>query len=91
VKAKTWKSESTWWGLKEGIVDIAPFGDMVPQDVRDKVTAARQEIMEDKLHVFAGPLKDQKGEVKVAEGQVMPDGDLLGMTWFVEGVVGSTE
>ncbi|MGE4297260.1 MAG: BMP family ABC transporter substrate-binding protein [Desulfovibrionaceae bacterium] len=91
IKAGTWKSEASWWGLDKGIVDLAPFGPMVPQDVQDKVNAAKAAIIDGSLKVFAGPIKDQKGEVKIAEGTVAPDGDLLGMTWFVEGVVGSTQ
>jgi len=38
--------------------------------------------------VFTGPLTNQKGEVVVAEGQSMSDGDMLGMNWFVQGVEG---
>ncbi len=37
VRKGTWKAESAWPGLKEGIVDLSPFGAMVPQDVQDKV------------------------------------------------------
>jgi hypothetical protein len=38
--------------------------------------------------VFTGPLKDQAGADKVADGTAMTDQELLGMTWFVEGVNG---
>ena len=34
---------------------------------------------------------NQEGAVKVAAGSAMSDGDMLGMTWFVQGVVGTTE
>ena len=91
VRAGTWKSASTWPGLKEGAVDLAPFGPMVPQDLRDKILAAKADIMAGKLQVFAGPIADQAGEVRVAAGTTAPDDMLLGMTWFVKGVVGSTE
>jgi basic membrane protein A len=77
--------------MEEGIVDLAPYGPMVPQDVRDKVEDARRKIVSGQFKVFAGPVKDQKGEVKVPEGAVAGDEQLLGMTWFVEGVIGSTE
>ncbi|MBG0777782.1 MAG: BMP family ABC transporter substrate-binding protein [Desulfovibrionaceae bacterium] len=87
----SWKSESVWPGMEEGIVDLAPYGPMVPQDVRDKVEDARRKIVSGQFKVFAGPVKDQKGEVKVPEGAVAGDEQLLGMTWFVEGVIGSTE
>jgi basic membrane protein A len=53
--------------------------------------AAKAEIVAGKNKIFVGPIKDQKGTVKIADGVVAPDTDLLGMTWFVQGVVGTTE
>ncbi len=86
-----WGAGQYWWGIDRGIVDIAPFGDMVPQNVRDTVLAAKAEITEGKRWVFAGPLKDQNGAVRVSAGEKATDESLLGMDWFVEGVVGITE
>lgn len=91
VRAGTWKSAAYWPGMDTGIVDIAPYGDMVPQDVRTRVDAAKADIKSGKLKVFTGPVKDQAGTVRIADGIMPPDQDLLGMTWFVEGVVGTTE
>ena len=91
VKNGTWKAESVWPGLAEGIVDLAPFGPMVPKELQEKALAAKADITSGKLKVFTGPVKDQKGEVKIADDVVPEDGELLGMTWFVEGVVGTTE
>ena len=91
VQKGTWKAESVWPGMDTGIVDLAPFAEMVPQDLRDKVMAAKADIIAGKNKVFVGPIKDQKGAVKIAEGVMAPDQDLLGMTWFVQGVVGTTE
>jgi basic membrane protein A len=91
ILAGTWKHGSYWPGLAEGTVDLAPFGDMVPQDVRDTVLARKQEIVEGKYKVFTGPVFDQGGKEMIPEGQVPADETLLGMTWFVKGVVGTTE
>ncbi len=91
VRQGTWKAESVWLDMKTGIVGLAPFGPMVPKDVQDKVTAKQEEIVSGKMKVFAGPVKDQKGAVKIADGAVASDEELLGMTWFVQGVVGTTE
>lgn len=90
VKAGTWKAESTWPGLAEGIVDLAPMSKMVPKEVQDKVMAKKDAIKGGEK-VFVGPVKNQKGEVKVAAGSAATDEELLGMTWFVEGVIGTTE
>ncbi len=91
VENGTWKSSSDWPGIGEGIVGLAPFGKMVPQALRDEVAAAKADIIAGKIKVFAGPIDDQKGAVKIAAGAVATDKQLLGMTWFVKGVVGTTE
>ncbi|MBW1634697.1 MAG: BMP family ABC transporter substrate-binding protein [Deltaproteobacteria bacterium] len=90
VKNGTWKAESAWPGLKEGIVGLSPFGPMVPQAVQDKVNKAKANIIGGKK-VFSGLVKDQKGNVKIAAGAAATDEELLGMTWFVNGVVGTTQ
>ncbi|MEE4165180.1 MAG: BMP family ABC transporter substrate-binding protein [Desulfocapsaceae bacterium] len=90
VQAGEWQPESIWAGLKEGVVDLAPMADMVPQDIQDKVMAKRAAIIAGEK-VFVGPINDQAGNEKVAGGQAMTDGDMLGMTWFVQGVVGTIE
>ena len=91
VQKGSWKAESSWPGMETGIIDLAPFGPMVPQELRDKVMAAKADIIAGKLKVFTGPIDDQQGKAKVAAGTVPADQDLLSMTWFVKGVVGTTE
>lgn len=92
VKNGTWKgNQSVWWSMQDGVVDIAPMGPMVPEDVKTLVNGHKADLQAGKDTIFAGPITNQKGEVVIAEGAVVPDGDLLGMTWFVEGVVGTTE
>ena len=39
--------------------------------------------------VFTGEIRDQDGNVVVAAGEMLDDGSMLGMSYFVEGVVGS--
>ena len=90
----TWATSSYWGGWKDGIVDLAPIAAFVPAEV---TAAAAAEIATFKAGeqtiytVFAGPLKDQTGAEKVAAGTAMTDEELLGMSWFVEGVDGKIE
>jgi basic membrane protein A len=86
----SWQSASVWPGLAEGIVDLAPISDVVPQEVRDQVMAKKEAIIAGE-EVFTGPINDQSGAEKVAAGTAMTDEELLGMTWFVQGVIGTTE
>ncbi len=91
IKDGTWKSDFYWHGLDKGIVDIAPFGAMVPAEVQKTVLDKKAEIAAGTYQVFSGPIKDQAGVEKVPAGTVMADADLLGFNWFVQGVVGTLE
>jgi basic membrane protein A len=92
LRAGKWTGErSIWWGMDKGVVDIAPFGAMVPKDVQDKVLAKKAELVRGEDTIFVGPIKDQAGQVKIPAGVKAEDKELLGMTWFVEGVVGSVQ
>src|SRR6186713_2287964 len=53
-----WQQDNVWGGIKEGMIKLAPFNKIVPQDVQDQVKKAEAEIAAGKLHVFEGPMKD---------------------------------
>jgi basic membrane lipoprotein Med (substrate-binding protein (PBP1-ABC) superfamily) len=85
----TWTSTDTWGGIADGMVELAPFGPGVPEDVRALVTERQAEIAGGTLHPFAGPVLDNQGAERVPQGSTPSDEDLLGMDYFVEGVVGT--
>lgn len=85
----TWKTEQYWGPMSEGVVDLAPINAIVPEDVKKLVEEKKQAILTGDLNIFAGPIKDQSGQVKVNEGQAMTDEEILNMDWFVEGVDGT--
>ncbi|WP_028584949.1 BMP family ABC transporter substrate-binding protein [Desulfogranum mediterraneum] len=91
VQDGSWKAEAAWRGMDAGIVELAPFGPMVPKQLQDQVRAKQEEIVSGAFHVFSGPIKDQQGAVKIPAGSMATDQEMLGMTWFVQGVVGTTE
>lgn len=82
----TWKSHSIWWGLKEGMVQIGPYNPVLPAEVVAEAERVRTGIVEGTIHPFAGPIRDQKGNLRVPEGQVLSDEEIHRMDWFVEGV-----
>ncbi len=83
-----WETHAYWGHMADGILDLAPFGDMVPQEVQDEVNEAKDQIISGDLHPFTGPISDNTGELRVEEGQTMTDEALLSFDWLVEGVVG---
>jgi basic membrane protein A len=87
----TWESEQYWGGWQDGVVDMAPVAEFVPEEIRagvDEEVARFKSGEETIFTIFTGPLADQTGEVRVPEGQSMTAEELLSMDWFVEGVDG---
>lgn len=85
----SWASGDTWAGLKDGMVVISPYGEAVPEAAKSAAEDVRTAIVSGEYHPFQGPVKNQAGEVVTPEGEIMSDGDLLKMDWYVEGVQGT--
>ena len=82
----TWETQSIWWGLKEGMVEMAPYGPAVTAEAAAAGDAVKEGIIAGTLHPFDGPIEDQAGEVVVAEGESLSDEQMLKMDWWVKGV-----
>lgn len=83
----TWSATDTWGGMAVGMIRMASLGASVPAAARAALEARQAEIVAGKP-VFAGPIKDQAGQTRVAAGAALDDKDILSMNWFVEGVQG---
>ena len=86
VLDKTWTSGDVWGGFKEKMVQMAPYNDAMPANVRAAADSVQADIISGKLKPFSGPLTDQKGVVKYKAGEAMDDGALSKMDWYVAGV-----
>ena len=84
----TWEPGDYYGNIGDGFTDIAPFGELVDAETRALIEAKREEFIETPHASFLGPVKDQSGKEVIAAGEIPPLGDLLSMSWFVEGVVG---
>lgn len=72
-----------WGGECSKLSDFASF---VPEEVVTQVAGLKEKIESGEVKVFAGELKDNAGNVLVAEGEVMPDDQIIFQNFFVEGV-----
>ena len=80
-----WTTHQYWGSMQDGVVGLADFSPLVPQNVRDLVKTAKQEIFGGQ-DVFCGPINERGGTVRIPGGECMTDEELLSMDWFVEGV-----
>jgi basic membrane lipoprotein Med (substrate-binding protein (PBP1-ABC) superfamily) len=88
VMEGTWKSENILGSLADDLLTLAPFGPAVPADAIQWVNTKKQEFISGKLHVFQGPMKDNKGVERVKAGEIFPLTDIGKMDWLIEGVIG---
>lgn len=86
-----WESHSYWGGIKDDIVEIGPLSENAPEGAADKIEEAKNKILSGELNIFAGPIKNQDGNIAVEEGKALTDGEMLSIDWFVEGVEGKIE
>lgn len=76
-------------GLSEGVVELAPFGSVVPDDIKALIEEKESEIESGEFHPFAGPIMGQDGTIKIEEGVTPTIDQLESVNYFVEGVIGN--
>ena len=84
----TWTGTNQWHGMAEGLVDLCEMKNLA-DGTEEKVAEAMEGFKNGTLDIWAGELKDNAGNVVVAEGATMSDAELLSMMWLIEGVNGS--
>ena len=79
-------------GLKEGLVQVSPYGSVVTDEAKQAADAVLAKFNDGSMVVYKGPIKDNKGNEVIAAGKSYGQTDvwLESMNWLVEGVVGST-
>lgn len=86
----TWTgNRHTRWGIKEGMVVMAPLNPVIPAAAVKVFEEKKAAIVAGTLNPFAGPLKDNTGKEMVAAGSVMPDATFNSLNWYVEGIEGT--
>ena len=79
-------------GLKEGLVKVSPYGDMVAQAARKHADDVKAKLTAGGYVIFKGPISDNKGKTVIAAGveRGQTDAELEKMDYLVEGVIGAT-
>ncbi len=86
-----WQAKNIWDGMSTGMVSLDKLTSNCAPGTQEKVDAAQKKILDGSFTIFAGPIKDNTGAVKVKEGEKMSDDNIWNMDWFVEGVIGSAK
>jgi hypothetical protein len=81
------QSINYWWGLKAGVVDVR-LGQNVPAETARLVRLLRESMIAGSFQPFDGPVYDQNGELRIAEGEKLTPHQIMMMDWLVENVDG---
>jgi basic membrane protein A len=79
----------TRWGLKEGMVVMAPLNPAIPPEAVKVFETKKAALIAGTLNPFGGPIKDNTGKEMVAAGAAMPEATFNSLNWYVEGIDGS--
>ncbi|PZQ71237.1 MAG: BMP family ABC transporter substrate-binding protein [Variovorax paradoxus] len=84
----TWTTGQTWWGVKEGAIDIVSVAEDVPADIKAKVEEVKKGLKDGSFTIWKGPIVGQDGKELVAAGANADDKFLSGVNFYVKGVEG---
>jgi basic membrane protein A and related proteins len=83
-----WTTGQSWWGVKEGAIDIVSLAEDIPADVKAKVETVKAGLKDGSFSIWKGPIVGQDGKELVATGATADDEFLLRMNFYVKGVDG---
>ncbi len=80
------KGTAYWGGMADGAVGVASLSSDLTADQVAALNGVMDEIKAGTFHPMTGPITDQDGTEKLAEGVAIEDGAMLGINWLVTGV-----
>ena len=83
-----WATGQSWWGVKEGAIDLVSLAADVPPEAKAKLDEVRAGLKAGSYAIWKGPLLDNAGKEVLAKDQVADDKFLGGVNFFVKGVEG---
>ncbi len=84
-----WTTGQSWWGVKEGAIDLVSIADDVPADIKAKVETVKKGLKDGTFSIWKGPIVGQDGKEILAKDAVADDKFLGGINFYVKGVEGS--
>ncbi|MBC7681069.1 MAG: BMP family ABC transporter substrate-binding protein [Ferruginibacter sp.] len=83
-----WAAGKSWWGVKEGAIDIVSIAEDVPAETKAQIETIKKGLTDGSFVIWKGPIVDQSGKVVVAKDAVADDAFLGGLNFYVKGVEG---
>jgi len=88
VLNNTWSTGKTWWGVKEGAIDMVSISDKVPAELKAKIDTVKSGLKDGSFVIWKGPISTNDGKEKLKKDEVANDEFLGGINFYVKGVEG---
>jgi len=88
LKAGTWETKRTVWGVKEGTNDLIKIADVVPEDAKKRVEEIKAGLKDDSFNPFTGPIVDNTGKERLAKDAKADQEWRDKVDFYVKGVEG---
>ncbi len=83
-----WTTGSSWWGVKEGAIEMVNVAADVPEDIKKRIADIKAGLKDGSFAIWKGPIVDQSGKEMLAKDVVADDKYLGGVMFYVKGVEG---
>ena len=83
-----WATGQTWWGVKEGAIDLVSLAADVPEEAQKALDDVKAGLKAGSYNIWKGPISDNTGKEVLAKDAVADDKFLGGINFFVKGVEG---
>lgn len=84
--AGEFSGKSHWLGMADDVVYTADWNPDIPAEVMTQIQETEAKIAAGEFNPFTGPIMKADGSAVVGEGEVIPDEQVLGMDYHVQGV-----
>jgi len=88
LEGKWTGNSGTWWGVKEGAIDLVSIAADVPDDTKKRIEEVKAGLKDGSFSIWKGPIMDNTGKELLAKDVVADDKFLGGLKTFVKGVEG---
>jgi simple sugar transport system substrate-binding protein len=83
-----WTTGQSWWGVKEGAIDIVSIAEDVPAETKAKIDEVKAGLKDGSFVIWKGPIVDNTGKVQIKKDEAADDKFLGGLNFYVKGVEG---
>jgi basic membrane protein A and related proteins len=83
-----WTTGQSWWGVKEGAIDMVSIAADVPDDTKKRIDEIKSGLKDGSFSIWKGPIMDNTGKELLAKDTVADDKFLGGLKTYVKGVEG---